>query len=70
MPGELTMLGKTLLNLDRVGMALWPNSARTTPSAAMWRISCIAKPCRASRLPICLGTAMEAKELMERLPRG
>jgi ubiquinone biosynthesis protein len=67
-PGELTMLGKTLLNLDRVGMALWPefspnDSIRRNVADIMHR-----KTLQSLSPANLLGTAMEAKELMERLP--
>jgi ubiquinone biosynthesis protein len=67
-PGELTMLGKTLLNLDRVGMALWPEfspneSIRRNVADIMHR-----KTLQSLSPANLLGTAMEAKELLERLP--
>lgn len=67
-PGELTMLGKTLLNLDRVGMALWPEfspneSIRRNVADIMHR-----KTLQSFSPANLLGTAMEAKELLERLP--
>jgi ubiquinone biosynthesis protein len=67
-PGELTMLGKTLLNLDRVGMALWPDfspneSIRRNVAGIMHR-----KTLQSLSPANLLGTAMEAKELIERLP--
>lgn len=67
-PGELTMLGKTLLNLDRVGLALWPEfspneSIRRNVADIMHR-----KTLQSLSPANLLGTAMEAKELIERLP--
>lgn len=67
-PGELTMLGKALLNLDRVGLALWPEfnpneSIRRNVASIMHR-----KTLHSLAPANLLGAAMDAKELLEKLP--
>jgi ubiquinone biosynthesis protein len=68
LPGELTMLGKTLLNLDQVGTTLWP---AFNPSDAIRRnvATILHRKTLQSLTPAnLLGAALEAKELLERLP--
>jgi predicted unusual protein kinase regulating ubiquinone biosynthesis (AarF/ABC1/UbiB family) len=68
LPPELTMLGKTLLNLDLVGLTLWPEF---NPSDAIRRnvASIMHKKTVDSLKPSNLmGAALEARELLERLP--
>ncbi|MEO5761089.1 MAG: AarF/UbiB family protein [Vicinamibacteria bacterium] len=67
-PSELTMLGKTLLNLDEVGRSLDPNF---DPNAAIRRRS-LELTQRRMRQAISagnlFGTLLETKEFIERLP--
>jgi len=68
LPGELTMLGKTLLNLDLVGTTLWP---AFNPSDAIRRnVATILhrKTLQSLKPANLLGAALEMKELLERLP--
>lgn len=67
-PGELTMLGKTLLNLDIIGTTLW---AGFNPGEAIRRnvASIMHRKTVQSLSPAnLLGTILDAKELFERLP--
>ena len=68
MPSEMTMLGKTLLNLDEVGRALDPNfdvNAALRDEAPDLMQRRMRKTVRASNL---YTTALETKEFMEQLP--
>lgn len=67
-PGQLTLLGKTLLNLDQVGLTLW---SEFNPNASIRRnvAAIMHKKTLQSLSPANLfGALMEAKELFERLP--
>jgi ubiquinone biosynthesis protein len=69
LPPELTLLGKTLLNLDQVGRALDPafdpNAALRAAAADLMQ-----KRMRKSFSPTHLvGSLIEAKEFMEKLPQ-
>jgi ubiquinone biosynthesis protein len=69
MPAELTMLGKTLLNLDEIGRTLDPefdpNAAIRNEAAKLAR-----ERLRKSVTPVALlSAALEAKEFAQELPR-
>lgn len=67
-PAELALLGKALLNLDQVGVALWPefnpnDSIRRNVASIMHR-----KTLKSLSPANLLGALLEMKELLERLP--
>jgi ubiquinone biosynthesis protein len=68
LPSELTMLGKTLLNLDEVGRTLAPNfdvNAAMRNEAALLMQQRVWQSASAGNL---LSAALETKEFLERLP--
>jgi predicted unusual protein kinase regulating ubiquinone biosynthesis (AarF/ABC1/UbiB family) len=67
-PGELNLLGKALMNLDQVGLTLWPefnpnDSIRRNVAAIMHR-----KALKSLSPANLFGAALEAKELLQQMP--